>query len=280
MNMRRVIVTSLLRGNLNAPRLRQAYVAVVLAAVLGGCAGNPQQAADAGNSPAADRAQIHLELAQGYFQRGEFDVALSEANAALQSEPDDAAALTMRALVYSALHEAADARADYRRALSLEPDNPTLDQDYGWFLCNQRRYGESFRFLRQALAPQDSLPSAKTYLALGVCEYRDARFTDAVQTLTQGLRAQPGNPALQTDLAMALYRDGKPEAALRRIRMVDDGPYASPQSLWVGILLARMNGHAGDASRWTSELIENDPGNHWSILAQQGRFSDTSIFKY
>jgi len=260
-------------------------LALFAAGLLAGCATQGQRAAQTGSGEAlsaADsstlkRVQLRLELAEGYYQRGQFTVALDEVNKALAEKSDFVPAYTMRALIFSALNDSAKAEANYKEALRLSPDNADALHNYGWFLCQQRRYAESFALFDKALALPNYRYPVRTYLALGVCQYRAGDWAVAEQTLKKGFALDPANPALSTNLAVVLNRLGKPQDALFYIARVNSGPYASAQSLWVGILIARKAGNAIDAAQWTNQLEQRFPDSREAIAAQQGRFDDSTL---
>ncbi|MGA8009655.1 MAG: type IV pilus biogenesis/stability protein PilW [Thiomonas sp.] len=263
---------------------------MVLAAgtLLGGCATQSQRAADMGSGATLNtsdtavlkRAQLRLQLAEGYYQRGQFDVALNEANKALEEKSDYVPAYVMRALIYTALNDSAKADANYREALHLSPDNPDALHNYGWYLCQQHRYPESFIQFNKALAIQNYRYPVRTYLALGVCQYRAGDWAASDLTLKKGFALDPSNPALSTNLAVVLNRLDKPKEALFYIARVNSGKYASAQSLWVGILIARKAGNGMDAALWTNELEQRFPDSREAIAAQQGRFDDSALLNY
>lgn len=258
------------------------------ASLLGGCATQSQRAADMGSGAALStsetavlkRVQLRLELAEGYYQRGQFTVALEEVNKALAEKPDFVPAYNMRALIYTALNDSAKADANYKEALRLSPDNPDALHNYGWFLCQQRRYPESFAQFNKALSIPNYRYPVRTYLALGVCQYRANEWAASEATLKKGFALDPSNPALSTNLAVVLNRLDKPKEALFYIARVNAGQYASAQSLWVGILIARKAGNALDAAQWTNQLEQRYPDSREAIAAQQGRFDDSSLLNY
>jgi type IV pilus assembly protein PilF len=272
-----------------APR-RVVVFAVMLFAValLGGCASQAQRAAEMGGgapvgaseSAVLKRVQLRLELAEGYYQRGQFQIALDEVNKALADKPDAVAAYNMRALIYMALGDNAKAEANFHEALRLSPDNADALHNYGWFLCQQKRYPAAFVQFDKALASPNYRYPVRTYLALGVCQYRAGDLNASEATLKKGFALDPANPALSTNLALVLDRLGKSKEALFYISRVNNGQYASAQSLWVGILIARHAGNALDAAQWTNQLEQRFPDSREAIAAQQGRFDDSTLLKY
>ena len=262
---------------------RIGLVLVLGAGLLAGCAA-PQTGAssDTGAAAAGDsseagalkRAQIRLELAEGYYKRGQLDVALAEANKALGEKSDYVPAYNMRALIYMAMGDNGNADSNFRQALKYNPGNTDALHNYGRFLCQQKRYPSSFEMFRKALAQPGYRFASRTYLALGVCEYRAGDLKASEATLRKGFSLDPANPALATNLAFVLYRIGNVKDALFYIGRVNSGNYASAQSLWIGILAARKAGSMSLANGWTSQLVQRFPDSREAILAQQKRFND------
>lgn len=261
--------------------------ALTAAALLGGCAaphsggtGATGAATSGSETGALKRAQVRLELSEGYYQRGQLDIALSEANKALAEKSDFVPAYTMRALIYMTMNDPDKADSNYREALRLAPGDPDALHNYGWFLCQQKRYAESFAQFDKALATPNYRYPVRTYLALGVCQYRSGNWAAAEQSLRKGFALDPANPAVATNLAVVLDRLGKDNDALFYIARVNAGQYASAQSLWVGILIARKAGHPDDAAQWINQLEQKFPDSTEAIAAQQGRFDDSALLKY
>ncbi len=276
------------RDWLNARLLAAALSLLMLPALMSGCASSQSRAAAGGDAAAAaaavasgsdeasalKRAQLRLELSEGYYQRGQLDVALAEADKSLAEKSDYVPAYNMRALIEMAMGDMPAAEADFRRALSINPVNTDTLHNYGWFLCQQRRYPQSFEMFRKALAQPGYRFASRTYLALGVCQYRSGDLAGSEATLQRGFSLDPANPALATNLAFVLYRQGKYKDALFYIARVNTGATASAQSLWIGILTARHAGDAALAQAWTQQLIQKFPDSREAIHAQQGRFND------
>lgn len=251
---------------------------------LGGCANNGVQGNNSngaeprtGSAEADKNAQIRLELAEGYYQRGQTQVALSEVGKALEQAPDYVPAYTMQALIQMSLSQNAQAEQSFRKALSIAPNNADALHNYGWFLCSNQRYAESFTMFQRALSVPGYRDAERTDLAYGVCQYRDGDLAGAEKTLRAGFSLNPANPALSTNLALVLYRLNRFKDALFYISRVNSGQYASAQSLWVGILVARQSGDVLDSNRWTTQLEQRFPDSREAIAAQQGRFNDSSL---
>ncbi|UUZ53417.1 tetratricopeptide repeat protein [Massilia sp. H-1] len=103
--------------------------------------GSTTELKTASDATAADkRASIRLQLAIGYYTEHNYEVALDEVKQALAARPDWADAYGVRALIYVGMGEMNLAEENYKRAISLAPRNPELNNNYGQFLCQVGRY--------------------------------------------------------------------------------------------------------------------------------------------
>jgi type IV pilus assembly protein PilF len=226
---------------------------------------------------------IHLALAQGYFLRGQMQVALAEANQSLSENPDSAAGFGTRALIEQTLGEVSAATQDYRSALSLDPHSIAIRTDFGWLLCSSRKYGGAmaqFTLARNALEGRSIATLARLDLDSGVCAYREGLWQVARRDLSQALAGEPDSPVVRANLALVLFRSGHARAALEQLQAVNSNSVADAQALWLGVLVAHRLGDALDLHDWSTRLVRQFPDSQWAILAQQADYDDTSIFAY
>ena len=72
-------------------------------------------AADPGSARAAYRAQLHAEIAAGFYERGQMDVALQELDEAVKLDPKNAKIYNVYGLVYAMLGEDAKAERNFQQ---------------------------------------------------------------------------------------------------------------------------------------------------------------------
>jgi len=102
-------------------------------------------------SEARRRARIRTELAMSYYGKGQMQVALDELRNATQADPSYPDAFNAIGLVYMALNERDPADDAFKRALALAPNNPEVNNNYGWFLCRTGRPEKSIPYFQTAL---------------------------------------------------------------------------------------------------------------------------------
>lgn len=253
---------------------------VLTAALLAACAGN-------GTAPAADReiktesdqtdadrrAGIRLELAQGYFSRGQFTTALDELKLALQAKPDMREAVNLRGLVYAAMGDNQLAEEAFRRALSVYPNDPDTLHNYGWFMCQQQRWETADALFDQAVSQSTYRAPARTLLAKGVCEARSGRMLVAEKTLQRAFELDPGNPAISVNLSEVLYRNHELERARFYAKRVNDQPeQVNAQSLWLQLRIERKLGNAGVVEDLALQLRRKHPQSPETQALDAGRY--------
>lgn len=222
----------------------------------------------------ADRnAGIHLELAQGYFSRGQFTTALDELKQALQAKPDMRDAVNLRGLIYGAMGENQLAEEAFRRALSLYPNDPDTLHNYAWFMCQQQRWPTADSLFDQALAVSTYRAPARTLLAKGVCEARSGRMLVAEKTLSRAFELDPSNPATAVNLSEVLFRNNELERARFYIKRVNDQPeQANAQSLWLQLRIERRLGNASTVDDLGQQLRRKYPQTPETQALDAGRY--------
>jgi len=194
------------------------------------------------------RARLRLELAIGYFEQGQTNVALDELKQALVIDPGFADAYNLRGLVYMRLNDAPLAEDSFRRALALNPRDADVAHNYGWLLCQQSRFPESFKLFVQAVNNPTYAGQAKSLMAQGVCQVRAGQRLEAEDSLMRSYQIDAGNPLTGYNLASLLYDRGELTQAQFYIRRLNNSHLANAETLWLGIKIEqRLNNREGMA---------------------------------
>ncbi len=219
------------------------------AALLAGCANQPGMTdlpsnrsdliTDSDETDQRRRARLRVELATGYFEQGQTKVALDEIKQSLSTDPSFVEAYNLRGLVYMRLNDIPLAEDSFRRALAINSRDPNVAHNYGWLLCRQTRYAESFKLFAQAAANPTYTDKAKTWMALGVCQVSAGRPSDAEQSLMHSYELDAGNPVTGYNLSRLLYMRGDLTRAQFYIRRLNNSELANAQTLWLGIKTER-----------------------------------------
>lgn len=254
-------------------------LALMLAIVIGGCAAPgpaPQDLPTASDQTDADRrARLRLELAAGYFSRGQAATALDEVKQALAARPDMPDAYNLRGLIYASLGQQALAEESFLYALKLRPSDGDTLHNFGWYLCQQRRFDEAHARFDAALAVPQYRSAARTLHAKGLCMARAEQYAEAERLLSRSYEMDPANPATAFSLSEVLYRLGEMERARFYIRRVNATPETTnAQSLWLAARIENRMGNRIGANALGTQLRDRYPQSPEALQFERGRFDD------
>ena len=224
---------------------------------------------------AQKRARARMELASAYFGRGQMTTALDQVKLAIAADPLYGEAFNLRGLIYANLGDNALAEESFKRALQLNPRDADAMHNYGWFLCQQQRYGEANAMFGQALAVPQYRGVARTLLAQGVCYAHAGQLPDAEATLVRAYEIDPSSPFTATNLSEVLYRRGEFERARFYIRRVNSqAEVANAQTLWLAARIENKLGNQQGAAQFGNQLRNRFPDSREAAAYARSAFDD------
>jgi type IV pilus assembly protein PilF len=263
---------------------RAAVFAVVVAALHVACttqatvapvAGAPDRLSTSEEVDAKKRARARMDLASAYFSRGEARTALEQVKISLAADPNYGDAYNLQGLIYANLGEQALAEDSFRRALQLNPRDADAMHNYGWYLCQLRRYPEATTMFEQALALPQYRGVTRTLLAQGVCQAYAGQLAEAEATLSRAYQLDPANPFAATNLSEVLYRRGEYERARFYIRRVNSqSEIANAQTLWLAARIEAKLGNRQATSEFGAQLRKRFPDSREAALFARGAFDE------
>lgn len=223
----------------------------------------------------ARRAAVRLELAAAYFSRGQSATALAEVRQALISMPDLAPAHALAGLIHASLGDDAQAEQSFRRALQIDPRDGDTMHNFGWYLCQRRRFADADGQFQAALAQPTYRSVARTLMAQGVCQARGGSLEAAERTLSRSFDLDPANPTTAVSLAEVLLRRGDFERARFYVARVNNQPeLANAQTLWLAIRIERRLGNDAQVRELGARLRERFPQSPEALRFDRGRFDE------
>jgi type IV pilus assembly protein PilF len=223
----------------------------------------------------ARRAQARTELASGYFERGQNDVALEEINTALQIQGGFAPAWNLRGLILASRGDAGEAERSFERAVQLAPDDGNILHNQGWFLCQLGRYEQAHARFDAAVRLPTYQDVPRTLLAQGVCFARNQQLDRAEPVLTRAYELDTTNPVVGYNLADVLYRRGEYERARFFIRRINGSEQLSnAQTLWLAARVENRLGNRAGTVSFGNQLRQRFPQSPEAFAYERGRFDD------
>jgi type IV pilus assembly protein PilF len=255
-------------------------LALLLGGVLSGCVTTPGEdsrdritASD--ESDASKRARVRLELAGAYFARGQMEFALDQVKLAIAADPTQAESFNLRGLIYASLGDEKLAEESFRRALQLSPRDADTMQNFGWYLCQRKRFDEAQVQFEQALAVPRYRDAARTSLTQGICHAQAGRLDLAERSLVRSTELDPSNPSAALNLAEVLYKRKEYERArfqVRRVNAVNEAITA--QSLWLAVRIEHRLGQRAARQDLGQQLRRRFPESREAAAFERGNYDD------
>lgn len=210
---------------------------------------------------ATERAKAHTSLGMAYFSDRRMSVALDEARYAMAADPNYPLAYNLMAVIRMALDENAAAEENFSKALRLAPNDPEINNNYGWFLCQTSRFAESFSYYetaaRNPLNPQPTRPMTNA----GFCAYKQGDIAASESYFRRALKMDPANADAWSMMAELSFFGGRYDEAQSHLQELQRLVDLSAASLWLGIRVERKLGNREAEARYAALLRRNFPSS-------------------
>lgn len=220
------------------------------------------------------RARIRLELAAGYYQQGNYNVAIDELRQSLAIDPEFAPAHGMLGLVYMDLGDRVRAEESFRKALSLAPDDSELHNNFGWFLCQTGRERASLEHFQLALRnPLYPTPARPMHNA-GICSLRLGDEAGAEAWFQRSFQVDPRNAVAMYHLADIYLKRRDAERARFYSKRLLAAYELSAEVLWLALRIERLAGDRDSEASLGAQLRRRFPASPQAALLAAGKYGD------
>lgn len=215
--------------------------------------------------------KLNTELGVGYMRRGDYKIAKQKLEKAIEQNPDNLQAYTTIALLMSRLNEKEKADEYYQEALDLAPDNASLHNSYGAFLCGAGRLDEAMAEFKAAYED----PFYETaYLArsnAGSCLVRNGRYEEAEDLLRTALRTDAELSGALISMAELGVKTKKYLMSRAYIQRYHAGNKPTAESLWIQIQAEKALGAKKEYVKYSNQLLKQFPDSTEAGLLEELR---------
>jgi type IV pilus assembly protein PilF len=209
-------------------------------------------------------AQANLQLGLGYLQEGNLALAKSKLERANDEDSHNADIHAALGLLDERLGKDKEADKEYRTALSMAPQDPSMLNNYAVYLCSHGRAVEGVRnFEAAATNPLYRSPWA-AFTNAGVCQRQAHHDNEAADLFARAIRSNPAYAEAvfqASDLELAQQKYGT--ARLRLEFFLSNNP-ATPDLLLLGWRIAQAQNDPAAAARYAQRLAKEFPGSEQS----------------
>jgi len=220
------------------------------------------------------RASIRLELAATHYQQQNFPLALQEAEQSISLDPSFSAGYGMLGLIYMSIGDRVKADDNFKRAISLDPNDAELNNNFGWYLCQSGRQKESLVYFNKALEDRLYLTPAKPLHNAGICLLQTGDEAGAENYFLRAFQVDPGNAVAMYNLGQLYLKQRNLERAKFYSDRLMSGYQPTAETLWLSLRVARASANQEYAGQMASRLRQLFPASREAALLQQGAFGD------
>lgn len=214
----------------------------------------------------------NLNLGIEYMQHQEFEKSLEKLNRALAADPNYTPTLNALGLLYQRLGKNEQAEQYYKKALSINANDPQTLNYYGQFLCITKHYDEGQKFFLKAVAnplyetPEIALTNA------GTCALNNNHPDVAESHFKQALNKNPKVPIALLQLTQLSFNTGNYLSARAYLQRYLEVAKHTPASLWLGIQIEQQLGDKNTLASYALLLKNNFPDSREAGLLKESGF--------
>lgn len=230
---------------------------LTMALSLAGCAGGFEKRSEVpeGESPA----DLYVDLATEYVQRGQLDTALGRAKQAVATDRKSARAHYILAIVYERLGDRKQAQREFTEAIKRAPNNPDYRNAWGAMLCADAQYETGLREIKTALADPLYQNREVALMNAADCSLRAGRRGDFERYLQQALQRNPDFAPALLELAKLAYQRGDHQSARSLMTRYSRTGTTTPEALLLAARIERQLGNVKLARTLENALRKRYP---------------------
>jgi type IV pilus assembly protein PilF len=244
--------------------MKQRYIPGILVIVLSGmlmsaCASHSTDDNVMTESSTERLVNTDVSLASIYLSEGKLNFAKEKADKAIALDPRNTHANNINGLLYWRLGELEKADKYFRRAIRYQSDNSEALNNYGAFLCEQKRYDRSVEYFDRAAANPLYKDRALALTNAGRCLALKGDKLRAETYLRKALRLNPKNAGALFELSKLAFNSGRTLTAREFLRRLFATGVTSSDSLYLAYRVEIAMGNRAGADRYARWLKSKYP---------------------
>jgi len=207
------------------------------------------------SKPQPDKASdINLEIGIDYFRKGNLQGAKDKIDRAVEQNPRNAKAHAAAGLLYDRLNDPRKSEGHFEKAVSLEPDNPEILNNYAVILCKRDKQAKGEKiFVQAASNPLYKTPEV-AYLNAGNCARSAGNLEHAEANFRKALSIRPRFAEALYQMADLEFQQNNYMSARGFIERYMDGGKPNPAILWLAYRIEKGLTNATAASNYAQRL--------------------------
>lgn len=242
--------------------------------LLAGCVSTTSTTTTNGIKPKRDpteAAKLNLQLAYNYMQEGDLQTAKDKMEKARDEDPRNAEVHAALGTLDERLGRDKEADGEFRTALSLAPNQPTLLNSYAVFLCSHNRAVEGEKYFEQAANNPLYRTPWVAYTNAGVCLHAASHDPEALKQFDRALQMNPAYgeavyQASDVDWSLKNYAGARVRLDVYLLKYA-----ANAEMLWLAYRVAAAQGDVDAQTRYATRLKAEFPASDQARAVAAGR---------
>lgn len=211
-------------------------------------------------SKSENSARIKTDLAIEFMKMGDARNAIASINEAVRADSRYLNAWLVRAQIYQFMKMPSQVEESFRRALSISSSAGEVNNNYGWYLCENNQVDKSIAYFDKALADMSYRSAYVAWMNKGICLGRLGRYDEANSALLTSIRQAPGFYFSLKELAkLNLNHNNGALAEVYFQQYVGQAPALGPDDLLLGVKIGRLNNKYDWVARYGDQLRQQYP---------------------
>jgi type IV pilus assembly protein PilF len=180
-------------------------------------------------------AEINAQLGIYYMKQGNLERAKEKLTLALNQSPKNAKVLSSMGYYLETIGEPVKAERYYLNAISIAPQDGTLKNNYGTFLCRSKRYYAAIDQFLTAVKDPNYIASAEAYENAGLCAMEIPNLKLAEDYFSKALQNNYSLEKSLFEMSQISYQEGDYAKADQYFQKLSQVAQLNQEALNLGI---------------------------------------------
>lgn len=207
----------------------------------------------------SEKANLNLQMGVRYLDMGMLEVAKEKLEIAHDLDSSNPETLNALAVFYERIKKDEEAADYYQSAIRRDPDNYSIKNNYGRFLCERGKHEEGMAMLQEAL---DSPVNKRPWLALsniGICLVQQNNSVQGEDYFRRALQANPEYSPALLEMMKISYNNQQFMSARAFLERYLAVAKHTPETLWFAFQTERSLGNRQGAEDYKEQLLSAFP---------------------
>jgi len=206
-------------------------------------------------------AETNTALGRNYMDRGQYEIALEKLKRAVGYDKTYAPAHTMLGVLYETIGEKEAAGKEYRLALRYDPEDGSVNNNYGAYLCANGQPEDADRYFLAAIADPFYQTPGIAMANAGSCALDRGDLDKAESYLRQSLAYDNQQGSALLPMAEVSYLQGQYLKARAFLQRYEALGVMDEESLVLGYRIEKALGDEEAANKYWLELQKRYPNS-------------------